>query len=135
MTPAHRYRLWKGTSIPGRGIVLEGDGVSTIRIRTARRDSRESTLENDEASLGLQLVGRLGALVDNLRELLLDLFDRHDLGQLREIDLLDLEEVEDVGERLESSEVSSDDVLLSLDVVAVEDVVSDEIGGWTLGLT
>jgi hypothetical protein len=124
MTPAHRYRLWKGTSIPGRGIVLEADGINRIRRRTKRWDSRKSTLKNDEASLRLQLVGRLGALVDNLGELLLDLLDSHDLSELGEINLLDLEEVEDVGECLESGEVSSDDVLLPLDVVAEEDASS-----------
>ena len=60
--------------------------------------SRETTLENDETSLGLQLLGSLEALVDNLAELFLDLIDRHDLGQLGQINLLNLDQVEYVAE-------------------------------------
>lgn len=59
-------------------------------------NSRESTLEGDEARLGLELVGALDALVDDVAELLLNFVDGHDLGELGEINLLDLEEVEDV---------------------------------------
>lgn len=61
-----------------------------------RSHSREATLERDEASRRLELVGGLGALVDNLAELLLDLVDGHDLSELGQVNLLHLEEVEDV---------------------------------------
>ena len=70
----------------------------------------------------MELVGDLGTFVDDFSELLLDFVDRHDFRELGQIDLLDLEEVEDVGESLESDEMTSDDVLLSFDVVAAEDL-------------
>lgn len=67
----------------------------------------------------MKLIGDLGALVDDLSELLLDFVDGHNFGELSQVDLLDFEEVEDVGESLEGDEMSSDDVLLSFDVVTM----------------
>lgn len=65
-------------------------------VDTGERDRREAALESNEAGLGLQVARLLNALVDNLAQVLLDLLDRHGLGKLDEVDLLDLEEVEDV---------------------------------------
>lgn len=93
-------------------------------VDTGEGNGGETTLERDEPGLLLEVLGLLDALVDNLAEVFLDLVDRHGLGELREINLLNLEEVEDVGERLESDEVTSDDVLLTLDVV-VDDFDED----------
>lgn len=86
-------------------------------VDTGEGDRREATLESDEPSLLLEVLGLLYALVDNLAQVLLDLVDRHGLGEFREVDLLHLEEVEDVRERLEADEVTRDNVLLTLDVV------------------
>lgn len=81
--------------VRGKRRTHEQTGAKERRSRRGQ-NSRKPTLEDEEARLGLQLLGRLDALVDNLAELLLDLVDGHDLGQLGEVDLLDLEEVENV---------------------------------------
>ena len=97
--------------------------VSFVRINETR-DVRESSFERDESSLDLKLVGDLGTFIDDFSELFLDFVDRHDFCELSQIDLLNFEEVEDVGESLESNEMTSDDVLLSFDVVAAAKLVN-----------
>ena len=86
-------------------------------IDTGERDRSVSTFESDESSLLLEVLRLLNTLVDDLAKVFLDLLDRHGLGEFGEINLLNLEEVENVGERLKTDEVTSDDVLLTFDVV------------------
>jgi hypothetical protein len=93
-------------------------------VDTGKRNRSETSLESDETSLLLEVLGLLDALVDDLAEVFLDLVERHSLGEFREINLLNLEEVENVGEGLKTDEVTSDNVLLTFDVV-VDDFDED----------
>ena len=68
----------------------------------------EAALQVDWLRLCL---GLLRALFDDLDEVLLDVLETHGLHELLDINLLRLEVVGDIGERVESAEVTGTDIL------------------------
>ena len=100
-------------------------------IDTGKRDGCKATLERDVSLLGLLLLRLLEARLDNLTEHLLHLVDGELLGQLEpgvniqsteskhptylgNVDLLHLQVVQNVRQRLQRHKLSSANVLLTL---------------------
>lgn len=90
------------------------EGTVERHVDALERNGREAALELDGAGLGF---GLLGALLDDLDQMSLDVLDGQALCQLLNVDLLCLEVVGDVGEAVESAQVTSGDILHVGDVV------------------
>ena len=65
-------------------------------------DGCEATLQRDGPGLGL---GLLDTLLDDAHQVGLDIFQRHALHQCRDVDVLGLEEIEQVGEAVEGTKL------------------------------
>ncbi|KAI7277110.1 beta subunit of fatty acid synthase [Hortaea werneckii] len=91
---------------------VEGD------VDALERDDGEAALELDGLGLGFRL---LGALLDDVLQVLLDVLQAHRLHQGLDVDLLRLEVVGDVGHGVNGAEVACADVLLCLLVERLAD--------------
>lgn len=78
------------------------EGTVEWHINTLERDRGETTLQLDRTRLGF---GLLDTFLDDTGQMSLDILERHALHQSRDVDVLCLEEVEQVGEAVESAEL------------------------------
>ncbi len=71
-------------------------------VDALERDGSEAAFEVERFGLGF---GLLGAFADDVDEVGFDVFDGHLLHEGLDVDFLDAEEVEDIGEAVEGSEL------------------------------